>query len=79
MTTTTTPATIIASYTRPGVARVIGRWHHRGGCLHLGEVTVFAARGVLRFSSVTPMSADALAGYTTDDYLTRQAARFVAR
>lgn len=72
--------TTTTRYTRSdGQVSVLGRWAHRGGCLYLGEVAVFTATGVLRFSSTTPMSAEGLSGYAKDEYLARHASKFVAR
>lgn len=70
----------VARYTRPdGRVHVAGRWWHRDGCLWLGEIHVTTATHRLRFSSVTPMSTDALAGYATDQYIRQHAARFTVR
>jgi hypothetical protein len=69
-----------ATYRREdGKAGVSGLWHHRGGCLWLGEVTVSTATSIMRFSSTTPMSGASLAGYATDEYLARHASKFMAR
>jgi hypothetical protein len=69
-----------AGYVRPDrKVAVRGHWVHRGGCLWLGEITVLTADSVLRFSSTTPMTTEGLAGYATDDYMRRHAAKFQAR
>lgn len=69
-----------ARYTREdGKVSVVGRWHHRGGCLWLGEVTIMTATGIMRFSSVSPMSEYGLSGYASDEYLVRHSAKFMAR
>lgn len=62
-----------------GKVGVIGHWIHRGGSLYIGEVTVFAANKVMRFSSTTPLTSEGLSGYATPEYLARHASKFVAR
>lgn len=43
---------------------VMGRWHHRGGCLYIGQITVIKSGEVVkRISSTMPRSIEGLADF----------------
>lgn len=70
---------ISSHYNRPDGRAAVRGWWVKTPSWYLGEVTVLTPGRVLRFSTSTPMAADGLAGYATDDYLARHAAKFQPR